>query len=195
MAVINVLVEGDVDEFVATKIIRATGHERGAVYGRRDYRYIKDKCSGFNAAAQGSYILALIDLMDTGFDCPQILIDDWLPYRHPNFIFRAVVREIESWVMADKDAIARFLQISRSKLPDDVEHLTDPKQTFINLIRKSRSKNLREEMVPVAGSTASVGKLYSSNMARFIQDYWDVETACANSVSLSRCVQRMREVS
>lgn len=194
MAVINVLVEGDVDEFIATKIIHTAGHERGVVYGRQGYRYIKNKCSGFNAAAQGGYILSLVDLMDTGFDCPPTLIDSWLPNRHANFVFRVVVREIESWVLADSNAVARFLQINRNKIPSEVERLPDPKQTFINLIRNCRAKNLREEMVPSEGSTASVGKLYSSNMARFVRDYWNVEEACSNSASLSRCVQKLNEI-
>ena len=191
MAIVNILVEGFVDRMVASKIIESTGHQIGTVYGEGGFGYVKRKIQGFNGFAKGSPLLTLVDLMDTKIDCPVTLINEWLPDRHPHYIFRAVVREIESWLLADRENVAEFLQMNLKYIPSEVESLEDPKRTFINLARRSKSRKLRSEIVPAQGSTATEGILYAASVGRFIQERWSIESACRNAPSLARCVRRL----
>lgn len=69
--IVDVLVEGVLDEAIAARVLAFAGHEIGTCYGKRGWQYIRQKISGFAAVAQaGQVILALVDFMDTGFSCP-----------------------------------------------------------------------------------------------------------------------------
>jgi hypothetical protein len=68
------------------------------------------------------------------------------------------------------------------------EQLEDPKQELINIARHSRRKQIRSAVVPEAGSTAQVGKLYVSEMMRFIETRWDIQIARTNAPSLNQCL-------
>jgi hypothetical protein len=191
MKVINALVEGIMDESVAIHIIKAAGHIPGAVYGRRGCGYIKEKIRGFNQAAQGAYYLTMVDFMDTHLGCPPDVVSSWLPHPNPSMVFRVVERELESWLLADRENIAKFLCIGVSKVPNNPEQIPDPKQALVNLARKSRSKYIRSALVPTEGSTAQVGRLYASEMIHFVQNHWDVQAARQSARSLDKCLTKL----
>ena len=191
----NALVEGIMDEALAIRIIEGTGHIPGTIYGRRGCGYIKEKIGGFNRSAQGAYYLALVDHMDTRFQCPPAVLSSWLPLRSPNIILRVVVRELESWLLADRNNIAKFLNISMAKVPISPERLQDPKSTLVNLAKGSRSRHIRSALVPNAGSTAKIGRLYTSEMIRFTNNQWDFNVARENAPSLHRCLVRLETLS
>ena len=71
----------------------------------------------------------------------------------------------------------------------------DPKQKLVNIARKSRSKSIRDALVPEQNSTAQVGKLYSFEIKRFVRDFWSINTARVNSKSLDKCLIRLSEIS
>jgi hypothetical protein len=81
-------------------------------------------------------MLMLVDFMDTGLECPPEVPVAWLPDRCSKMLLRAVVREIESWLLADASGISRFLGVSVSLVPRDPESLKDPKQSLVNLARR-----------------------------------------------------------
>ena len=108
--------------------------------------------------------------------------------------FRIVVREIESWIMADRENIANFLNVSIEKIPLSPENEDDPKQKLVNIARGSRSSKIISELVPEQNSTAQVGKLYTSEIKRFISDSWDANSARTNSPSLDKCLKRLEEI-
>lgn len=191
MAYVNALVEGAVDEAVSTRLIAETGHVIGTVYGKRGFGYVREKIAAFNNSAHTVRYLALVDLMDTPFTCPPDVVSNWLPHPKGGMLFRVVVREIESWIMADRDGIAEFLGIRSTKVPSNPELESDPKQTLVNLARRSRRKSVRDELVPRPGSTAATGRLYSSALSRFVQTNWNVAKARACSPSLDRCMARL----
>jgi len=193
MAVINFLVEGLIDEAVAIKLTLLVGHEPGDCYGRRGFGYIKKKIGAFNLSAQGSSYLALVDFMDTSLDCSPQVISQWLPNRNSGMIFRVVVREVESWLLADTESIAEFLHVRKSAIPTNVENLVDPKQALINIARKSRKKEVRESLAPANNTTAQEGILYNDEMTRFVKEFWDAGKASINSPSLEKCIVRLSE--
>lgn len=118
----------------------------------------------------------------------------WLPSPEPSMIFRIAVREVEAWLLADLDAIADFLHISRDNVPRDPETLDDPKRTLVNLARGSGSREIREDLVPRDGGGRSVGPAYTARMTEFATLNWRPEEASKRSPSLRRgvlAVQRL----
>ena len=192
MAIVNLLIEGEIDEIVAQKIIGELGHQIGTSYGKKGSGYIKNKIQDFNKSAQSICYLALVDL--DKYNCPPEVILSWLPHKNNLMIFRVVVREIESWLLADRNNIAKFLNFSVDKIPTNPENENDPKQKLVNIARNSRSSQIRSSLVPEKNSTAQVGKLYTSEMKRFVSEFWDINSARVNSPSLNKCFERLREI-
>jgi hypothetical protein len=194
MLVIHTIVEGLMDEAAATRIIAACGLQPGTCYGKKGCTYIKQKIGQFNQTAKSINYLALVDFMDTGAACPAEVVMEWLPHPEPLMLFRVVVRELESWLLADRNNIASFLGVSVDIVPKSPESLPDPKQALINLARRSRKAKLREALVPSDGSTAREGRLYTSEMTRFIRDHWDLQAAREMAPSLNKCIVRVESL-
>jgi hypothetical protein len=193
--IVNMLVEGPLDEYAAAKIIQSVGHESGICYGKKGCDFIRDNIRRFNKAAHLTPYLTMVDFMDTGLPCPPEVVQEWLPHREPQMLFRLVVRELESWLLADRQGIADFLYIALNKVPHNPEDVGDPKQQLVNLARKSRSKSIRDALVPPPGSTAQVGRLYTSEIARFITSNWSIDEAKLLSPSLAKCISSLEALS
>lgn len=194
MAVIYSLVEGVIDEAVAVKLIEATGHVHGARYGKRGSGYIKNKIQDFNNTAKNIYYLTLVDFMDTGLPCPGDVVRSWLPNCEPKMIFRVVVQEIESWLLADRKNISKFLNINQVRVPTSPELLSDPKLELVNLARNSRSRSVRAAIAPESGLHAPVGKLYTSEITSFVRTHWDINLARRYAPSLDKCLKCLEKI-
>lgn len=192
---IDALVEGDSDELMANKLILHSGHEMGDCFGKRGIHYITNKLRGFAVRARyGSPLLVLIDFMDTHIPCERDLVRTLLANRPPRCLVRGVVRELESWLLADREAVADFLGISDKRLPLEPEKLDDPKRTFINLARKCRKRSRREAIVPAEGISASVGFGYQAEVAVLLRQFWSPDRARVAAPSLDRCLQRLQQM-
>ena len=191
----NLLVEGYVDEALAKKVISSCGHcHSGVTYGIKGWTYIQAKAKSFDQTCFGVGLLTLVDLMDTKEECPSVVLNDWVPNRNPLHIFRVVIREAESWILADRESIAEFLAVPLVKIPASPEELDDPKRSLINLARTSRKKAIREALVPRDGTSASEGPLYSSEITKYIEEQWDPQRASAHASSLAKSILRLRQV-
>lgn len=100
---------------------------------------------------------------------------------------RIAVRAIETWLLADPERVAKWLGIARVKVPRDVEDLPDPKAVLIGLARKSRSKTVREDIVP--RDRARIGPGYVDQVRVFCRGVWRPEVAAGNAPSLRRCLE------
>ncbi len=109
-------------------------------------------------------------------------------------LLRAVVRELESWLLADRNGIAEYLKIPMSGVPENPESLSDPKATLIHLARKSRSSRIREGLVPAQGSSATVGRGYASEIIHFIRESWDINMVRMKASSLDHCIRRLESL-
>lgn len=186
---INLAVEDVLSEAVLKEILKQSQRpfSVGNCLNREGYGYLKKIIPGLNHAAKGTPYLVLTDLDNA--ECPLALISQWLSQpKHPNLIFRIAVKEVEAWLLAHREAFAKFLGISITLIPDDVDAIPDPKQFLINLARRSRKRSLRDAIVPAANSTASIGKDYNNQLIRFVQEDWQMELAQANSRSLQKAV-------
>ncbi len=189
---LNLAVEDALTESLFTKILAGlpTAYAIRTIYNRGGYGYLRQNVNGFNNAAKGIPFLIGTDL-DT-HECPPTLIVDWLlAPKHHNLLIRVAVREAEAWVLADKENFANFLGIRSVLIPDEVETILDAKRELINLARRARRKELREDICPPANSTRTVGPNYNSRLSAFVQQYWNPNTAREHANSLARTIDRL----
>ena len=191
MGQFTLLVEGDLDEAIGKIILAHCCHEHYLTFPKRGYMYIKANIRRFNEAANVTPSLCLIDHINIGTECAPRIVDSWLPNRSRDFHFRIVEREIESWLLADRINLADFLAVNHSRIPLLPDSLLDPKQTLINIARKSKKRTVREAITPGFRSTAVVGPLYNAELIRFVRERWNLREACNNSPSLEKCVKRL----
>ncbi|MFA6922278.1 MAG: hypothetical protein WC216_10580 [Gallionella sp.] len=189
---VQLIVEDELSGFVLRKLVELSGKGL-SVYGvlsMGGFGNIKNQIPRFKNASNVIPHIILTDL-DT-CDCAPRLMKDWdIDSVQKNLLFRVAVREVEAWLLADRQGIADYLGLPLAKIPLHPEHETDPKQTLLNLVRKCKRRRLIVELVPAAGSSASIGPLYNSRMGDFVRDRWDMQRAMVNSDSLSRAVNRI----
>jgi hypothetical protein len=154
-------------------------------------RFWKDAPQYNQAAARIGLVLGLADL--ESFPCPSGLIQRHLRSSlHPNFVLRIAERMLESWLLADT-GLARFIGIPRELLPRNPDAEVNPKQTLVNLARRSKSRSVRNDLVPEEGSLGIVGKGYTPRMSEFIEHHWRPNEAQQRSESLRRALAAIRE--
>lgn len=185
----NIAVEDLLSEAIARKTIKQSQHQIviGNCYCKGGYGYLKRTIPGFNRASKVTPFLVLADLEA---ECPPIQIRVWLPMPiYPNLLFRIAVREIESWLLADREGFASFLGISVNLIPNAVDDIADPKQCLINLAKRSCKRAIREAIVPAPSGTAKVGPDYNGQLIHFVENHWNIAEAMNNSPSLARTVK------
>ena len=169
--VISGAVEGLVDEVILRRLVRDAGGNVSAVYGRNGKDHLRKSLLGYNRAARFSPWVVLVDL-NSDAQCAPPFIASWLPDPAPQMYFRVAVRAIEAWLAADRDPLARFLGLALSLVPGDPEAVTHPKRMMVDLARRSRRRDIREDMVPRPGSGRSVGPAYASRLIEFAEKHW-----------------------
>jgi hypothetical protein len=163
--------------------------------GRRGVGYIQAKLRSLNQAAPGIRIVAIAD-RDSAQKCPIEMIQAWLggANQHPNLVVRMAEMEVESWIMADREAIASFLEVPLNRVPQFPDSIIDPKQELVTIARLSRSRAIREQMCPAPGASSVVGPSYNGVIESFIRENWRPGNALRHSPSLRRAEQRVREL-
>ncbi len=190
---IHLVVEDDLSDAVLRKILRESSNNFavGSSFGKCGYGYIKQKVHAFNNAAKGTPFLVLSDLEA---ECAPTQAEQWLPVsKHHNLLFRIAVKEIETWLLADRSGFASFLNIRKGLIPENVDGISDPKQFLINLARSSRKRTLRQAIVPIPDRTARVGPDYNGQLSSFVFGAWNIVEAIENSESLRRTVKALNE--
>lgn len=193
---ITTAVEGPLDRAVALRLIEHVGKRSEHAHGLRGKQNLLRNLVGYNQAARFGPWFVLVDL-DNDAACPPEIIQEWLPSPAPRMCFRVAVREVEAWLLADRDRLARFLGVPVSRLPLDPEGLEDPKKTVVQLAEDSRRRDIREGLAPSPTSGRQVGPLYTSELGRFVSDSvggWRPDVAARSSMSLHRCISRLREL-
>jgi hypothetical protein len=194
--IVTAAVEGSIDEAALRKIVRTVGSDLGDVYGRNGKQFILKRIAGYNHSARYRHWVVLVDL-DDDYPCAPEALADWLPAPAQLMEMRIAVREVESWLLADRDRISAFLDVAEGIVPGNPDELTDPKLELVNLARRSRSRAIRDDMVPDPRAGQSEGPAYASRIIHFIADTnagWRPIVAAQFSASLSRCIQGVREL-
>lgn len=187
---INLGYEDELSERVLKTLLSRSGRAYvvGTCYTGGGFGYLKSRISGFNNAAKGTPFLILTDL-DTA-DCAPSLMREWLPTpKHPHLLLRVAVREVEAWLIADREQMARFLGVQVDLIPQTFDAMADPKAELIRLARLSPKREVRADIVPRPNSTSQQGPDYNARMAEFVERYWRPDVAALHSLSLRRTVQ------
>jgi hypothetical protein len=183
-------VEGSLDEAVIRRVAGDLDFPLGTVRVKGGRGRIEARVRGYHAASRHWPWIVVADL-DTD-QCPPTLLQTWqVPSADDNFICRIAVREIEAWLLADRLKMAAFIKVSRDLIPGTPDQLPDPKETIVNLARRSRSRDLREDIVPDPGSLRREGPAYTSRLSEFANTLWRPREAQKTSSSFDRFVKAM----
>jgi hypothetical protein len=162
------------------------------------YGAIKSKCEAFlNMARTGGHTFILADLDNA--ECACALIRDWfvIPQKSAvnlpsQCIFRVAVREVESWILAERAAWAKYIGISVVNFPTQPDQLDDPKKHLLDVIRRKGMKKIHREMLPQG--TAHIGPRYNEVLCDFVQRLWMPERAVKRSPSLARALRALLKI-
>jgi hypothetical protein len=188
--VVTVATEGLLDTAVVRRILRDLDLELGPVHGEKGKSSLDRNLRGYNNAARFAPWLVLRDL-DRDAECPPELLPSLLASPAAMMRFRIAVRSVEAWLLADAKGIQRFLRIPEGSIPVNPETLTDAKQTIVNLARRSRSREIREDLIPSSGTTSRVGPAYTARLVEFAARGWRPRIAARGSSSLRRCIDSL----
>ena len=182
------------DQAVLQRLITDVGGVLGPVHGRKGKAYLQEKIAAFNNAARFAPWVVIVDLDDDA-DCAPLLRDEWLHTPSQGILFGVAVREIEAWLFGDRERLARFLRVSRSKIPLDPESVDAPKRLMVSVAGSSRRREIIDNLVARIFSGRTVGPGYSSRLSEFVLDRsrgWRPQVAAISCPSLCRLVKRLR---
>jgi hypothetical protein len=194
---IYLAVEDELSEWVVRRILasRPATCYIGAVYGKRGFGYLKKQSRAFNNAAKSCPFLLLTDL--DRLSCAPLLIDDWLNVRkHPKFLLRVAVREIESWLLGDDVGFGSFLALRSTVEFSQPETLKDAKQELLRLSFNSPKRALRESLVCREESSGMLfqGPDYNGVLSKFVNNKWGIGLARKRCPSLEKFVAALERL-
>ena len=184
------IVEGSLDEAVVLRLFQGTNLEvipRPQRGKSNLLRRTEDYLDAARTRAQTLWFI-LLDL-DQDPCAPLLLSQHNLLETPPNLLIRVAVRSVEAWLIADANALARFLRVDKNDIPPEPERLPDPKTTLINLARKSRNPKIRKGIPPLKGSLRRVGPAYNSYVEEFILERWEPWRAAGRAPSLKKALR------
>jgi len=197
--IIHVIAEGYMETIAAARLIDFCGHTLGTVYDQRGCANIRKNAVKYHHLATGnSGVLVLTDFRDAGAVCVpaalQKYIWDNLPNPPRSFLCRFAVNELESWMLADSQGLAKFFGIAEARMPIQPENEALPKKNLVNLASVSPKIRICNGIAPPPGHKSSVGPGYTYLMREFINFFWNIEAAMRRAPSLEHCVRRLREL-
>ena len=168
---VTIAVEGMTDAAVARRLLSESGYQPGLQYIKEGKTALDQSLRGFNNAPRLSCWLVLRDL-DRDAACAPDLLRTLLPSPPAHMRLHIPVRAIETWLLADAESFSAFFSVARSRIPPEPESVPNPKEAVVSLARHSRSRAMRDALVPRSGTTAKVGPGYSAVVTQFVSDKW-----------------------
>ena len=105
-------------------------------------------------------------------------------------MLRLAVSEAESWLLADRVAVADFFEIAEKLVTTQPEEEINPKRHLLNLAKRSRNRILRSEIVSATDSSKQ-GAGYNQHLCNFVKTRWSPLRAAPNAPSLKRAIVRL----
>ena len=99
---------------------------------------------------------------------------------------------IKSNINGFNQGFSNFTGVSLANFPLNPDIEANPKQTLINITRKSRRRTIREDIVPI-NENAQIGPNYNEQLMNYVASMWDIERAMGNSESLRRAYRYLEE--
>jgi len=150
---LNVIVEDVLSETVMRRLLEQVGFQGESTFRMmRGNGKIRQGMPKFAVAASRFFPHIVLTDLDR-YPCPLALMETWSMGSLPEaLLFRIAVHEVESWLMADRERFAASLSLPIGKVPLNPDLEPDAKQCLFGLIRKSRKRRLRKELLPTVGS-------------------------------------------
>ncbi len=192
MISVNLVYEDVLSEMVMRKLLDffPQKYDVAAAYNKHGFGAIKRDLKSYNKASKHTPFFVLTDLDQN--ECPPSLIHEWMTFKkHPHLIFRVAVKEIESWLLADRKGFADFASVALSRMPADPEALPDPKMELFEIIKKSRKRELKEDILPRYKGDR-MGPNYNGCLSEFVIKSWNVKRAVKHSPSLERAFDNLQ---
>ena len=197
MKELYIATEDALSEAVADRLVSEVNEGLRVVVrmGRKGNGYLKQKLPDLIRTAHSIPVLLLTDLDRD--ECPPALLTNWHGSRElpKNMLLRVVVREVEAWLLADREGFSLFSGVPIEKVPRNPESLGDPKQVLLGLVRRFGKRVVKANLLPERGSTAQIGLGYNEALRSFVWESWSVDQAAAHADSLARTCRRLRELS
>lgn len=186
---IYLAVEDDLSEWVVRRALstRPVAYAIGAVFGRTGFGYLRKQAPAFNNAAKRCPFLLLTDLDQSA--CAPLLIAQWLARpRHPRFLLRVAVREVEAWLLGDDVGLCSFLGLRKKFTCPNPEQLADPKAELLKAAMDCPRRSLREAIVCKDERSGRLlqGPDYNGALAGFVTKQWNIGDAGRKCRSLDR---------
>jgi hypothetical protein len=193
MSYICLATEDELSEKIGIRLLQDADLIAEVKLGRRGNGYLKSKANTFSMMSRNKPVLLITDL--DNHHCPIDIQEIWLGRRNTeqNFLFRVAVREIESWVLSDIEAIGRRLKSPISKIPQNTDLITHPKQFLLKMANRLPRKD-RDEVVRLDGTNLRQGIGYNSFFSDFVENEWSLDRAAQYSPSLSRTRARVMQL-
>ena len=158
---------------------------------KNGFGYLRSRIESWRQMAERQLVVVL-----TGLDriaCPVVLLNDWLGARQRpnNLLLRVAEREVESWLLADHEALAILLG-PQGRFPVQPDTLADPKQHLLDLARRA-PRSVKADLVAQQGAVAKQGIGYNRRLVDWVRNEWSPERAALRSPSLLRARNAMRD--
>ena len=193
---IYLAVEDDLSEIVLRRMLsdRPVEYAVGAVFKQSGFGYLKKQTPAFNNMAKACPVLLLTDLDKR--PCAPELIAEWLKQpRHPEFLLRVAVREVEAWLLACDLLLGEYLSLRQMRLFPDPEALDDPKLELLKLAESSAKRFTREALSRRdTGGNLRQGPAYNSTLATFVDQFWKPKQAASKCQSLKRAIKALEQL-
>lgn len=185
--------EDELSEQIGLRLAAEAGLEVGQQLRRGGNGYLRSRIANFCQMAQMQPVFLITDLDQS--QCASRLMESWFvgKPRPAQFLFRVAVREIESWILADHEAMQGLFGRRCPKLPIAPDSLPDPKMTLLGLAKAAR-RDIRDDLVVQQGSIASQGLGYNARLCQVVKEHWIPERAANRSPSLQKTRVRLREL-
>jgi hypothetical protein len=191
---LNIATEDELSEVIAEKLLREKNNRVNILnkFRKGGFGYLYSKMDSWQKISKQIPVFIFTDL-DT-LECAPSLIEKWcrgIPLGD-NLHIRVAVREVESWLLADKEAM-RVLIGGKGNIPNRPDELNDPKLELLKLANKA-SRDVRLDLVSQTSSSLKQGLGYNARLISYVQGLWSPERAADNSPSLQRTRSRLESL-
>jgi hypothetical protein len=144
------------------------------------------------AYANLSTIMPVLVGVDLDHDvCAPSLLASWQASfgEHTDLLIRVAVREIESWILADRRRFAGFVGGQSDNVNPLPDTLPDPKRYLLDFAKNYADIELKRDLLPKDFNRyPRIGPAYNLQMCRFVEHKWRPHVALSRSDSLARAV-------
>lgn len=192
MRYVAIATEDELSEAVCHRLLDDVGGDLSIAYKlrRNGFGYLRSRMRNFCELARQMPVFLLTDL--DASECPATLVREWTRNNvvPDQLIFRVAVRQVESWLLADRSSIAKLLNVGLRQVPANPDTLLDAKQSLLKLASRA-PRRVRDRLLAEKGATARQGLGYNAVLVEFVRSQWNPARASGWSNSLHRARVRL----